>query len=216
MLTQYRLTFLLILGLTASPMARCAELGGSVFSDAGAPLEDAVVALYPGTAHDNPPPAPASMDQKNKTFVPRVLPVQRGSAVTIPNSDQIRHHVYSFSPAKRFELKLYQGNPPESVLFDTPGIAVLGCNIHDTMVGYIDVLDTPYFAKTDGSGAWRIKNLPKDHYRLEIWHPDARNGIKEEFDLTEQAPPAMRHVLELKLLRRITPSAPQDDDGYVP
>ena len=88
------------------------------------------------------------MDQRGSQFVPHVLPVQAGTSVTFPNSDQIRHQVYSFSASKRFELPLYAGTSASPIRFDQPGIVVLGCNIHDWMIGYVVVLDTPYFGKT--------------------------------------------------------------------
>ncbi len=145
---------------------------------AGAPVEHAVVTLYPEGA---PAAAPAAvrkrgaptgiMDQRNRQFIPHVLPVQRGTAVTFPNSDNMRHHVYSFSPAKRFELKLYSGLPPQPIVFGEAGEVVLGCNIHDQMIGYIYVVDSPFFAATEGRGTARIAALPPGAYRVEIWHP---------------------------------------------
>ncbi len=63
------------------------------------------------------------------------------------------HHVYSFSEAKTFELALYKGNAHPPLVFDRPGVVVLGCNIHDSMLGYILVVDTPHFASTDAAGA---------------------------------------------------------------
>ncbi len=84
--------------------------------------------------------------------MPRVTVVRTGTAVTFPNSDHIRHQVYSFSHAKIFTLKLYAGSPQHAVVFDQPGLVVLGCNIHDRMVAFVGVVDSPYFAKTDGFG----------------------------------------------------------------
>jgi plastocyanin len=94
------------------------------------------------------PLAALEMAQQKKQFVPEVLVVPVGSEVRFPNHDTVRHHVYSFSPAKKFELKLYTGTPANPVLFDRPGVVVLGCNIHDQMVGWILVVDTPYYAQT--------------------------------------------------------------------
>ena len=83
----------------------------------------------------------------------------------------MRHHVYSFSPAKKFELKLYTGTPSNPVLFDRPGVAVLGCNIHDQMVGWIVVVDTPYYARTPAApGRAQIDNVPPGTYALRTWH----------------------------------------------
>ena len=143
----------------------------------GAPLADAVV-----SASTNAKESPASgervaiMDQKGRTFVPHVLPIQAGTAVKFPNSDDIQHSVYSFSPAKTFQLPLYKGTPANRIVFATPGVVSLGCNIHDKMSGYIVVLDTPVFEKTEVAGRVELRNLEPGKYTLHIWHPD----MKEE------------------------------------
>jgi plastocyanin len=136
----------------------------------GAPLADAVVYAMP-----RPGPAPArkpaaQIEQIDKTFVPLVTVVQTGTAVQFPNRDAIRHHVYSFSPAKPFELKLYSGTPAAPVVFDKAGEVVLGCNIHDQMIAYVLVVDTPWFAKTGADGRARIEALPAGDYELRVWH----------------------------------------------
>src|SRR6185369_4397725 len=112
----------------------------------------------------------AVIDQIGKQFVPHVLVVPVGTAVSFPNRDQIRHHVYSFSPAKTFEIPLYAGQPERLIDFDRPGEVVLGCNIHDWMKAYVFVVDTPYFAVTDAAGLAAIA-LPAGDYRVEVWHP---------------------------------------------
>lgn len=152
--------------------ARASVLQVRVHDTHGAPVSDAVVSLQPldrpaPPAHD----ALATMDQRNLSFVPQVLVVQTGSKVRFPNSDNVRHHVYSFSPAKRFELKLYAGNHASTVLFDHPGVDVLGCNIHDWMLGYVVVVDTPWFAKTGPDGTATLE-APPGRYTLGLW--DAR------------------------------------------
>jgi hypothetical protein len=101
-----------------------------------------------------------------------------GSPVYFPNKDDVRHHVYSFSAAKRFELPLYVGTPAEPVVFDRPGIVTIGCNIHDWMIGYIYVAETPYFARSGGDGQARLDNLPAGRYVLRVWHP--RMELSEE------------------------------------
>ena len=110
------------------------------------------------------------MGQAGKQFVPQVLVVTTGTEVNFPNRDTVRHHVYSFSPVKKFELKLYIGTPAKPVLFDQTGIAVLGCNIHDQMVGWIVIVDTPYFGRTAGKGQLVLEKLPPGNYRLRSWH----------------------------------------------
>jgi plastocyanin len=143
----------------------------TVKEDKGKPIEDAVVYIL------SPSPLPsravlsATMDQQDKEFIPHVLPVEVGTSVHFPNRDNIRHHVYSFSPAKKFELPLYIGTPASPVLFDKPGPVVLGCNIHDWMVGYIIVLPTGFFAKTGADGKARIENVPNGAHEVRVWHP---------------------------------------------
>lgn len=157
-------------------VAQAASLQGEVVDAAGAPLADAVVTLR-GAASTGTPPGTAVMDQQDMRFVPGVLAVRTGTAVTFPNRDDIRHQVYSFSPAKRFELRLYQGTPSAPVLFDRPGLVVLGCNIHDWMVGYIYVTDDPWFAVSDAQGKVSFDNLPAGDYQVTLWHsalPDMR------------------------------------------
>ena len=169
--------------------------------DGKAPLADVVVSLHP--AAGSSAPARAVMDQRDSTFVPGVLAVQAGTTVNFPNSDTVRHQVYSFSPAKPFELPLYEGTPLAPVLFDRPGVVVVGCNIHDWMIGYIVVLDTPHFAKTDANGRLRI-DLPPGRYRLQAWHsrgigePVSRSvdvpaaGLSEAVSLALGPPPVSR------------------------
>jgi len=111
------------------------------------------------------------VDQIDKEFVPRVKPILVGSQVSFPNHDNIRHEVYSFSPAKTFELPLYAGTPAKPVLFDKPGVVVLGCNIHDWMVGYIYVSESPWFAKTAADGKTVLRGLPPGRYVVRAWHP---------------------------------------------
>lgn len=104
-------------------------------------------------------------------FVPNILVIQTGSSVDFPNSDQIQHQVYSFSRAKRFELSLYAGHKYPPVLFDRAGLVVVGCNIHDNMIGYIYVTDSPFFGRTDAAGQLLLHGLPAGGYTLTLWHP---------------------------------------------
>jgi plastocyanin len=153
-----------------------AALGGmvtvNVTSQTGDAAADTVIVFDP---LDSAPAAghnAAIIDQINKRFVPRVTVVRTGTAITFPNSDHIRHQVYSFSPAKTFTLKLYAGSPKTAVVFDQAGLVVLGCNIHDNMVAFVGVVDSPYFAKTTDSGTATL-DLPVGRYRLRTWHPNA-------------------------------------------
>lgn len=138
----------------------------------GKPVADAVVFLDSADARKLAKPlAGVEMAQEKKQFVPGVLVVPVGTQVLFPNRDSVRHHVYSFSPAKKFELKLYTGTPSSPVLFDTPGVVVLGCNIHDQMVGWILVVETPYYARSAAAnGRAQIDNIPPGNYTLRVWH----------------------------------------------
>jgi plastocyanin len=116
----------------------------------------------------------ATIDQKGKEFIPHVSAIRAGTKVQFPNSDNIRHHVYSFSPAKKFEIPLYKGTPANPIVFDVPGVVVLGCNIHDWMTAYVYVSDVPYLAVTTKDGTATIKELPPGTYGVEVWHPQMK------------------------------------------
>lgn len=171
-----------------SSLAAAASLQARLVDASGQPLANAVLSLRGPLGAEAEPPMTV-MDQQAKQFVPNVLAVRTGSAVSFPNSDDIRHHVYSFSPAKRFELRLYQGTPSEPVRFDTPGVVVLGCNIHDWMVGYVYVTDDPWFVVSDQQGRAPFAQLPPGRYSVSLWHPllpDMQPQAESELMLNEQ------------------------------
>lgn len=162
-----------LLALLGWGSAVAAQISVTVTDQEGVPLADAVVVAVP--AQGALPPATALardiVDQIGQEFVPRVKTILVGTSVSFPNKDNIRHQVYSFSPAKQFELPLYAGTPAKPVVFDKPGVVVLGCNIHDWMIGYIYVSESPYFAKTGVDGKARLADLPALGYRVRVWHP---------------------------------------------
>ncbi|MCU1347761.1 MAG: putative secreted protein [Acidobacteria bacterium] len=172
---MHRLMTPLLAALTALPLSvalSAATLDIQVASANGAPVQDAVVYAIPA----RPIPAGhkvASMDQKDRMFVPHVLPVQTGTWVEFPNSDNIRHQVYSLSPARRFQLPLYTGKPAFPLQFSKSGIVLLGCNIHEQMNAYIVVVDTPYFGKTE-AGRTSLNDVEAGQYTLHVWYPDMR------------------------------------------
>jgi len=148
-----------------------------VADEAGRPLAEAAVFLESREARQSShPQAGAEMAQSNRQFIPRVLIVPVGTAVAFPNRDTVRHHVYSFSPTKTFELKLYTGTAAVPVVFDRPGIAVLGCNIHDTMAAWVVVVETPYFSLTQRLGVAVLHDVPAGNYSLRVWHPGLAVG----------------------------------------
>jgi plastocyanin len=131
-------------------------------------LSDAVILV------EGIPQRPVSskvMDQIDRQFQPRVLVVPVGTEVTFPNRDDVRHQVYSFSPTKPFELRLFQGTDAPPVTFKQAGPVVLGCNIHDAMIGYILVTDSPWYATSDTGGEIDLDYLPEGALPVSWWHP---------------------------------------------
>ena len=139
---------------------------------AGKPLADAVVFLDSAEARKQVKPlVGVEMAQEKRQFVPGVLVVPVGTEVRFPNHDTVRHHVYLFSPTRKFELTLYSGTPSNPVLFDKSGVVTLGCNIHDQMVGWVLVVDTPYYTRTPAAtGKAQLDNVPPGTYTLRTWH----------------------------------------------
>jgi plastocyanin len=196
-----------------------AELRVLVKDHHGKSVADAVVLVTPADsriAQHAKMPVDA-VDQVDKQFVPYVKPVFLGSKVRFPNSDHIRHQVYSFSPAKVFELPLYAGTDAAPVVFDKPGVVVLGCNIHDWMVGYIYVSETPFFAKTEAAGTAAIADLPPGEYTVRIWHPGMEGGDNatlRQVTLTGDGPTDITWELALKPSFRIPRASGAASPGY--
>jgi plastocyanin len=187
-----------MLAIAATPACLAASLQASVSDAAGKPLADAVVFAVPGTPHDTRvSKVPVAVEQVDREFAPHVSVVQVGTSVTFPNRDPILHHVYSFSAAKSFEIKLYTGKSPTEVVFDKPGVVTLGCNIHDWMIGYIVVVPTPHFAKTDASGVVRLRDLPAGAYDLHAWHPQQRVAAPaQRITLESASSPAIAFAID--------------------
>jgi plastocyanin len=180
--------------VAAAAHSSAATLEISVVDEQGRPIENVAVYATPAgaaehsatsatagthagthTAAAHAAAAPkAVMDQHGLQFVPHLLVVQSGTEVTFPNGDDVSHHVYSFSETKPFELPLYKGDAYPPVLFDRAGIVVLGCDIHDGMLGYIVVVDTPHFAQTNEQGVALIDGVPNGDYVVAAWTPRVR------------------------------------------
>lgn len=184
-----------------------AELIVEITDARGRPVPDAVVVATAQGSTGQPDAAkPAVMDQVAKAFVPSILVVRTGTPVIFPNSDTVAHQVYSFSSAKRFELGLYRGHPHPPIVLDQPGLVVLGCNIHDNMVGYIYVTASPYFGKSDERGVWQMDALPSGEYDVTIWSarlPRDAASVKQHVRLTEVAPARV----EFRLKQTLRPGA---------
>lgn len=175
----------------------------------GKPAGEAVVSLHSSTAAAATRPGRGVVDQRNTQFVPRVSVVTVGTPVSFPNSDNVRHQVYSFSPAKRFDLPLYSGRAAPPVTFETPGVVVLGCNIHDLMLAYVVVVDSPYHAITGADGQARM-SAPGGTYTLRVWHPDIRDNQPVERKITLAGATADA-IVDLDLAPQKAPLAPADD-----
>jgi hypothetical protein len=169
-------------------------------------IGDVVVSLVPLDAPPvvTRPSPPVILAQQNQEFLPYVLAVQVGTAIEFPNRDTVKHHVYSSSKAKKFELPLYAGDAQQSVVFDHAGVVTLGCNIHDWMLCYVVVLETPWYAKSETGGTATIAGVPPGRYRAEIWQPRLAAVVKRELVVSESASSnATAITLELKRDRRI-------------
>lgn len=170
----------LLAGLFMTAAADAQPLEFRFESNSAAPVRDVVV-----TAGEQIAPVSdvsAVMDQQDKEFRPYVLAVNAGTGIAFPNSDQIRHHVYSFSSAKRFEIRLYHGEPGEKFEFDEPGIAVLGCNIHDNMVGYIYITEHESFGVSGPDGTVQL-DVSTQVNRVTVWHPSLSFDASRRLDL---------------------------------
>lgn len=158
-------------GLMIAGAAMAAGIEVTLVDTNGKPVTDAVVYAEPLSGKVPKGNLTAVIEQVDKEFTPMVSAVQTGTAVSFPNRDSVRHQVYSFSPAKTFNIKLYSGTPAEPVVFDKPGVVTMGCNIHDWMLGYVYVVDTPWFARSDARGIAKLASVPNGDYTLKAWHP---------------------------------------------
>jgi len=199
---KYCVLALLATQLLVGP-ALAATLQVRVLGPDGEPIPDVAVFVQQSGADSSnaSKPVAAVMDQRDKHFVPHILVVQKGAAVSFPNSDVVAHHVYSFSKQNKFVLPLYKGTPPDAVVFHHDGIVTVGCNIHDGMLGYIVVVDTDVFAKTNDDGGVELTiDDSAPSYTVNIWSPrirDAKGHLVQT--LPGDAPGEMTFALEKKL-----------------
>jgi plastocyanin len=214
-----RFAFAVLLLAATVARGQSVEITVSVHDEQGRAVEDAVVVAVPADGNLRPPPRVREnvIDQVNKQFLPHVQAVLVGTAVSFPNNDSVRHHVYSFSPAKRFELPLYAGVPAQPIVFDKPGIVVLGCNIHDWMLGYIYVSESPYFAKTDKDGKALLPDLPPRRYLIRVWHPQlkaAEESTQKEVDTSKARRSDVEWKLALKPEARVRRAPTGEPTGH--
>jgi plastocyanin len=218
-LLQLQIAAGVVAALACAASVSAATLEVSVQDAHGDPLER--VAVYvtaegrvEGIAASIAEPSTAIMNQQNHEFVPHILVIESGTAVLFPNSDPVSHHVYSFSESKAFELGLYKGNVHPPLVFDRPGVVVLGCNIHDGMLGFILVVDTPHFELTDEQGVAKIGGLPAGDYSVAAWTPRARSSsLPRAASISLEAD--SQRVLTLKLEAKLAPDH-QDKGASLP
>ncbi|MBH0013159.1 MULTISPECIES: plastocyanin [unclassified Pseudoalteromonas] len=176
------------------------------------PLPNAVVWLTAGGPSSViPPEAPYAMTQQNREFKPRILVVPQNAKVEFPNADSIMHHVYSFSKAKTFELKLYKEHPKAPITFDQTGVVELGCNIHDWMLGYIVVVDSTIFAITDESGNVDL-NANSGEYTLSVWHSGFSDISKVESQTITVATNPITYKVKQEIAEQIDFATDEFDD----
>jgi plastocyanin len=159
---------LVLLAVRAAPAA---PVTLTLHDASGAVVPSAVVYLDGAARGPVKVPTKVTVDQRNKVFVPEVTVVQTGTDISFPNSDSVSHHVYSFAQPNSFELPLYKGGTRPLVRFDHPGVVTLGCNIHDSMIGYIVVVETPHFGTTDAQGTVTLPDVPAGSYQVQVWSP---------------------------------------------
>src|SRR5215831_7827647 len=212
MLLSVRALLSLVLTLASARLCTAADLQVRVDDASGKPASDVVIVAKSKSANATRPiQATAIVDQLNKEFVPEILVVRTGTAIVFPNSDAVAHQVYSFSAAKRFTLPLYRGHPYPPQIFDQAGIVTLGCNIHDHMVGYIVVTDSPYFAQSDASGEARIKNIPPGDYVVNVWHPRFGETVPEQAIVLGES----EGVAKFRLTKPMQPKRSGDKDRRI-
>lgn len=209
---------LLCAALAAPAAAGAARLEAVVQDGDGVPVRDAVVYAIALDGRGEPAPTPprAEIDQVQKEFVPYVSAVRVGTRVHFPNRDQIRHHVYSFSEAKTFEIPLYEGTPAEPVVFDRPGPVVLGCNIHDWMRAYVFVVETPHFAVTGEDGRVSL-DAPAGDYAVRVWHPELAgdpDATLQQASLGEDGAGSLRFAIEQRRAWRPRRAPSSGGPGY--
>jgi plastocyanin len=212
-------TCITFVSLAAAICARAADISVTIADRDGHGVGEVVVTGTPAAAGTGPAADAkrAVMDQRNRAFVPRVLVVSVGTSVEFPNNDSVSHQVYSFSPAKRFQLPLYKGEVHPPITFDQPGLVVLGCNIHDSMVGYIYVTAAPHFGMTDPEGNLKLADLPKGDYQIVVWSPyiaDPPAALVRTVHVEGNESAAARIQLSLPLRARPEPKPRTRDWDY--
>jgi len=196
-----------LFSLSASATALAGTVRVEVRTPSGEPVANAVVTVSGPASSSLTPPRKLVIEQKNLQFYPFVLVAPRGASVAFPNLDQTRHHVYSFSAAGPFELKLYGSGETRSVRFDKVGTVAVGCNIHDQMSAFIRVTDAPWATVTDAAGVAIIPDVEPGQRIIEVWHPHQRGSqeatlernvtVRDRAGITQSFELAIRKPLDI-------------------
>lgn len=200
---RFGTVFAAVLFLVYRP-AWAATFAVQVVDQDGKSAPNAVVTLTP-QGHGMPAPgtrldAEKVIDQRNETFIPLVTILPRNGHVIFANNDKTKHQVYSFSAIKQFEITLVQGDKSPPFQFDKAGIATLGCNIHDHMIAYVVVTDSPWTAKTNADGQAEISDVPAGNYEVQVWHPQMPPGGNPSTDSVVLSGETTTYTAKLKLL----------------
>ena len=194
-------------GLTLAVPVTAAPLSVRVIDPAGRPVKDAVVTLYPASGQRAPRPhGRYVVSQQNLQFHPFLTIVPTGAEVSFPNFDPTKHHVYSFSAPKRFELKLFAKDQSRTVHFDKAGVVALGCNIHDQMSAFIVVTDSAWTTRTSGQGVATF-DAPAGPLRFTVFHP----YLRAPGNLVQQSLTASQRNVNLTVRLRAPPAMPMTD-----
>jgi plastocyanin len=212
----FKLRYFLMIALCSGALMESAfgEVRLKIVDQNNKPLPNAVIEYITATSPSNSPSKTVSadqiyvMDQIDKQFAPHVLIIPEDSLVSFPNSDDIRHHVYSFSAAKTFELKLYAGKPKSPIRFNKRGVVVMGCNIHDSMVGYIYVAANKDTVMSNEKGEVLLAHKLPIQTQLQIWHPNSTIGVSNHTSFTIDQ--AMHNKGEITLTINVSKPEPRD------
>lgn len=189
-----RITLIAFL-LAVTPLGvRAANITVQIVDQNGSPVSDVVVTYSPDDASGahGTPEEKFEVSQKNIAFDPFVTLVPKGAEVTFKNEDTVLHHVFSFSKAKRFNLKLFGSEEPQTVKFDESGIVSIGCNIHDGMIAYINVVSAQYADQSSEQGEVTLVDAPTGKGTLTVWHPllkARKNTIQRPITITDAMAP---------------------------
>jgi len=191
--------------LASGRAALATNFTGEVVDQDGHPVPNAVVTLVLDSKTAMPAASTRlatdkTIDQRNETFLPLVTLIPKGGHVTFSNNDQTTHQVYSFSAAKQFEITLARGEKSQPLAFDAPGVAALGCNIHDHMIAYAYIAESPWTALTGADGRAAISDVPAGNYRAVVWHPKFPPGRELPSLRAALSGDSTRLIITMKLL----------------